>query len=209
MSVSNKETPSNDIDWERLGKVTPVKNQGQCDSGYAFCSTSLGESYALMTSKNILLSEQQIVDCSANYTTFGCESGSRAGTLKYLQEQGVTTEAKYPYVGTKQNCKSTASDFKLTQNLVTANGCNELKAQLAISPLTVAVNTNNWQLYKSGIFDNCGSEVNHDIFLVGFSEQSWRLKNSWGVRWGEYGYIRLKIGDTCGICSKPGFGFKL
>lgn len=35
-------------------------------------------------------SEQQIIDCSANYTTFGCEGGSRAGTLQYLQDVGVT-----------------------------------------------------------------------------------------------------------------------
>lgn len=63
-------------------------------------------------------------------------------------------------------------------------------------------------MYKSGIFDNCGTEVSHDIFVVGWNEASWRLKNSWGVRWGEYGYIRLRTGNTCGICSKTGFGFK-
>lgn len=62
----------NDIDWEKQGKVTPVKNQGQCDSGYAFCSNSLGESYAMFVHTPISLSEQQIIDCSANYTTFGC-----------------------------------------------------------------------------------------------------------------------------------------
>jgi len=33
---------SNDIDWEKQGKVSPVKNQGNCDAGYAFCSASLG-----------------------------------------------------------------------------------------------------------------------------------------------------------------------
>lgn len=101
-----------------------------------------------------------------------------------MQEKGVTTEAKYPWVGTKQACKNLTSEFKLTQNLVTANGCTELKNQLNVSPLTVAVNTTNWQFYRSGILENCGTEVNHDIFLVGFSEASWRLKNSWGVRWG-------------------------
>ncbi len=62
----------NDIDWEKQGKVTPVKNQGQCDAGYAFCSNSLGESYAMFVNTPISLSEQQIIDCSANYTTFGC-----------------------------------------------------------------------------------------------------------------------------------------
>jgi cathepsin L len=201
--------PSNDVDWEKAGKVSPVKSQGQCDAGYAFCSNSLGESFSLMNKTSIDLSEQQIVDCSADYTTFGCSSGSRSGTLKYLQEKGVTTETKYPWLGTKQTCKTNSSDFKLTQNLVTANGCNEFKTQLEVSPLTVAVNTTNWQFYRSGVLENCGNEVNHDIFLVGFSEAAWRLKNSWGVRWGEYGYIRIRMGDTCGICSKPGFGYKL
>lgn len=81
----------NDIDWEKLGKVSPVKSQGQCDAGYAFCSCSLGESFALMKNDPINLSEQNVVDCSANYTTFGCSSGSRSGTLKFLQEVGVTT----------------------------------------------------------------------------------------------------------------------
>lgn len=30
-----------DVDWDVLGKVSPVKNQGTCDAGYAFCSASL------------------------------------------------------------------------------------------------------------------------------------------------------------------------
>lgn len=30
-----------DTDWEAQGKVSPVKNQGSCDAGYAFCTTSL------------------------------------------------------------------------------------------------------------------------------------------------------------------------
>ncbi len=75
--------------------------------------------------------------------------------------------------------------------------------------MTVAVNARNWQLYKTGIFNNCPEtdDVNHDIYLIGVSLTYWRLKNSWGVRWGEYGYIRLNLGNTCGICSRTGYGF--
>jgi hypothetical protein len=77
------------------------------------------------------------------------------------------------------------------------------------APMTVAVNAKEWRLYKSGIFDGCTStEVNHDTYLIGANEGYWRLKNSWGLKWGEYGYIRLKSGNTCGICEKPGFSFK-
>jgi hypothetical protein len=38
-----------------------------------------------MTKTPIDLSEQNIVDCAQDYTTFGCSSGSRSGTLKFLQ----------------------------------------------------------------------------------------------------------------------------
>jgi len=52
-----------DVDWESAGKVTAVKNQGQCDAGYAFCSAGLTESFYLFGNKNVSLSEQQIIDC--------------------------------------------------------------------------------------------------------------------------------------------------
>ncbi len=75
--------------------------------------------------------------------------------------------------------------------------------------MTVAVNARDWQTYRSGIYNGCTStEVNHDIFLVGVNTNAWKLKNSWGKTWGEYGYIRLAPGNTCGICQNPGFGFK-
>lgn len=30
-----------EVDWEALGKVSAVKNQGNCDAGYAFCTVSM------------------------------------------------------------------------------------------------------------------------------------------------------------------------
>jgi len=49
----------------------------------------------------------------------------------------------------------------------------------------VAVNTHSWQLYKAGIFNGCTNvDANHDTFLVGVTTNYWRLKNSWGTKWG-------------------------
>ena len=75
-----------EVDWQALGKVNPIiGNQGLCDAGYAFSSAGLIESFYLFTNDNIPLSRQQIVDCAAKYTTFGCEGGSRNGTLTYIR----------------------------------------------------------------------------------------------------------------------------
>jgi C1A family cysteine protease len=32
----------------------------------------------------------------------------------------------------------------------------------------------------------------------------WKVRNSWGTKWGESGYIRLKYGaNTCAITNDP------
>lgn len=197
-----------EIDWQALGKVSEVGNQGTCDAGYAFCSAGLIESYYLIKGTNVTLSKQQIVDCSAAYTTFGCQSGSRNGTLTYIREKGLTTETSYPYKGVKNNCQKETGDYKPVYKHVEFSGCTNIQNGLYASPLTVAVNAADWQTYRSGVYNGCTStDVNHDILLIGYNPSSWRLKNSWGNRWGEYGYIRLAAGNTCGICEKPAFGF--
>ena len=72
-------------------------------------------------------------------------------------------------------------------------------------PLAVGVDATNWGPYQSGVFDNCQTNLNHGVLLVGASDKFWKVKNSWGLDWGEKGYIRLKRGNTCGICTIPSY----
>lgn len=77
--------------------------------------------------------------------------------------------------------------------------------QIPNSPLAVAVDSSNWSSYSSGVFKKCRKNVNHAVVLVGVTEEGhWIIMNSWGVSWGQQGYMTLARGNTCGICKTSG-----
>lgn len=59
--------------------------------------------------------------------------------------------------------------------------------------------------FRSGIYndDACTSDyVNHAMLLVGYTKNSWILKNWWSENWGDEGYMYLKRGhNRCGIAN--------
>ena len=56
--------------------------------------------------------------------------------------------------------------------------------------------------YKSGVYSNpkCSKETNHAVNIVGWNKDAWIIKNSWGTKWGENGFLQLKRGENmCGV----------
>lgn len=79
------------------------------------------------------------------------------------------------------------------QNSVPSNERGHMSA-LAKGPLAVAFEvTDKCQQYRSGIFKDttCRGAANHAVTMVGYDNQKFAIKNSWGTGWGSRGYIYM------------------
>ena len=202
------------IDWVAKGAVTPVKDQAQCGSCWAF-STVAGMEGQLFVAEGKLLSmsEQDLVSCDKNGDQ-GCNGGLMDNAFTWIQSNGICSESAYPYTsgtgnsGTcKKTCKSVAT---CTGHKDVPKGSESgLYTALKKAPVSIAVDAGKFQLYKSGILDpaaGCGKQLDHGVTLVGYgtdgAKDYWSVKNSWGASWGEKGYIRLVYGkDECGLAD--------
>jgi C1A family cysteine protease len=172
------------LDWREKGGVSPVKNQGQCGSCWAFSTVAFLESQQLITKKTQqTFSEQQLVDCDKG-TNQGCNGGLMHTALQYVVSKGLETDAKYPYKARDQSCSYDASSVvvhaKNVQCLEDVS-VDQIKNYLnTVGPLSIAVDASDFQMYDSGILKCTEAYLNHGVLLVGYGADFWIVKNSWG-----------------------------
>ncbi|XP_068853078.1 procathepsin L-like [Aphelocoma coerulescens] len=214
------------VDWRAKGYVTPVKSQGDCGSCWAFSATGALEGLMFRrTGKLVVLSEQNLIDCTQNLGNAGCRGGRMQPAFQYVRNNGgLNSEHSYPYQGTDNSrCRYNPRDKAATcSGFRTVPKGNEVALQQAVAtngPVSVAVDarSRNFQFYNSGIF-TCPSgqqNVSHAMLLVGYDTAPvgkckvsyWILKNSWSECWGLKGYMFLlkDAGNQCGVASDASY----
>ena len=206
------------FDWREIPPgLTPVKDQGDCGSCWAFGTTAVLESALKLRGMSHMLSEQFLVSCDKNFD--GCSGGDIAFDM--FVNPGSVSEKQFPYSASDEACKPNLKYGPKVLKWAYVDGNNNdvpagadiAKAIFLYGPVAVGIAADvDFMSYESGVFNTCNStdvaEVNHLVTLVGYDipGQYWILRNSWGKDWGEQGYMRIKwgcdvVGDEAAFIS--------
>jgi len=207
------------FDWRDNGAVTPVKDQGQCGSCWAFSAVENVESMWILAGKatnmTLKLSEQQVVDCDTS--DGGCDGGDTPTAYDYIiSAGGIESDQDYPYHATDGHCKFDAKKVtaKISQWKYATQRKDEQTLQqnlVSWGPMSICVDAEYWQYYESGVLTawQCAwiNMLDHCVDVIGYNSGAstpyWIVRNSWSTGWGVKGYIYLSMGEnTCGMTEE-------
>lgn len=210
--------PTHTVDWRNV--TTPIRDQGQCGSCWAFSATEQLESWLVQSGhvpRPTELSVEEVVDCDSQCQ--GCMGCWPNWALEWVKrKRGLAREADWPYVagsGAGEACQRPSNDtrpdfktpFSTVVNVTSSPPPNASVVHRALykGPVSAALMASSpcFENYASGVFTcagcDCSGYSDHAIQLIGIGHnatlgaQGWyyTLRNSWGTSWGKNGYMEF------------------
>jgi hypothetical protein len=198
------------IDWRwHDGKayVTPVKNQGAFGTCWSFGVAENLEGLNVRQGHPLTnISEQEFISCCSD-----CQGHKAENSFVWLMNHTAgrpALEASYPYNGSAAVSCSAASAPRAPVQLHSwgrvqddGTGAPVVAGLTAHGPMGMGVDATCFHGYHSGVIRNCTSKgVDHAVLMVAAGTDPdtavryFTIKNSWGAKWGEDGYVRIEQG---------------
>lgn len=206
-----------EFDWQDHNGgnwVTPVRNQGQCGSCWAFGTVAQLESLILIFNNtpyilgfDVDLSEQFIVSCDTS--NYGCNGGNMYRAYDFVRDTGIPDEACFLYAASDLPCNDRCTDWadrveridrwSRVGGPIKINTNKIKEAVYENGPLTCAFDIyEDFYSYELGCYEYVTGPYlgGHAVCIVGWTaEDCWIVKNSWGADWGENGFFKIKFGN--------------
>jgi hypothetical protein len=201
-------------DCRNLGIVGPVQDQGSCGSCWDVSACGVLDSAFISAGwfkpdGSLTISPQYIMD-SCGPQNGGCNGDDASTVTTACRDQGIPTAQDYgPYTASSGRCHAT-SGMKLwridmqgycDQNSGIASTQSIKDAVAKYGPISSAVDAGGFNGYTSGIMTGDGSNVDHDVSIIGWDDNKggsgigcWLVKNQWGSSWGDQGYCWIPYG---------------
>jgi C1A family cysteine protease len=209
------------LDWRSyngISYVTPIRNQGNCGSCWAFATTGALEAVTNIKNNtpgyNLNLAEQILVSCSG---AGSCSGGYSSSASNYIRDTGLPFETVYPYTATDGVCSTAAANWQASTYRInswayvttSSPSVDTIKnALVSYGPLATRMAVySDFDYYRSGIYSYTTGTYRglHAVVIVGYDDtnQCFVVKNSWGTGWGEAGFFRIAYSE---LSSLVGFG---
>ncbi|PSC69765.1 Counting factor associated D [Micractinium conductrix] len=222
-------TPSHmvpaEVVWRGTPADSPVKDQAACGSCWVSTTSSFSSVGAIesawyrATGKQLLFSEQHMIDCGWEAGNSGCYGGDQIKILNWVFRRGaLAAQADYPYQGINNFCRTDVPQKHFKGHWVLVEGGEEAlkEALLTRGPMVVSIDASadSFRFYSGGLYHNpdCATnpaDLDHAVILSGYATtddgvEYWLVKNIWSPFWGEKGYLRVtRKGNDCGVSSEP------
>ena len=198
------------VDLRSMARTVRDQKQEGCCTGFA--SAAFREILASIKEGTIIEGDLSPAYLYANARkaegTFPNDSGATiADELAGLIAKGVCPESYLPYYADPSedptpDCDTAAAAFRITAiQKVDFTDVTAIKAALAQKqPVVIAFEV--FESFESpdgnGLVPmpgaNEGTLGGHGVLVVGYNEQGWIVRNSWGTGWGLSGYVIMPYG---------------
>jgi C1A family cysteine protease len=173
---------------------TPIRDQSNCGSCYAHGAIASYEGWQLAKGLTYDLSEQWFMMKAKEIGPYGgCEGWYLDTSMNLLKDDGVANESDCRYLAYESACTSGSPVHKIGSWASTTDA-STIKNALQTGPVYVGFAVyNDFFNYSGGYYTytSGGLAGYHAVAIVGYDDQGFKVKNSWGTGWGESGYFRI------------------